>query len=267
MLRWRARVDERGGEQRETSLPSYATGKQGKRRCSAVNEKGRVAGRRPCRRSCLGASPPKPPLLTFGTTVAAHPQLPPLPQPRLEAPSSPKENREGRKHLGLLGWEVAIAKLRYCRRPTLLKRARKLHSRRGSPLLAAVSGEKERMMAGVHYFLRRRHPCIVAEQRGGRKDEHNYKKNPGRYHHPKSNPNDADEESSKTQKNDKRRKALAVEEKIGEKNEESCTSSSSSESDSSEDEKGLLCLFSQEDSDEEMCFMAEEEEKDKISRT
>nr|GLL35788.1 hypothetical protein Itr_chr09CG14960 [Ipomoea trifida] len=93
---------------RETSLPSYATGKQGKRRCSAVNEKGRVAGRRPCRRSRLGASPPKPPLLTFGTTVAAHPQLPPLPQPRLEAPSSPKENREGRKHLGLLGWESPL---------------------------------------------------------------------------------------------------------------------------------------------------------------
>nr|GMC86572.1 lisH domain-containing protein C1711.05-like [Ipomoea batatas] len=60
-------------------------------------------------------------------------------------------------------------------------------------------------------------------------DEHNYKKNSGRYHHPKSNPNDADEDSS-------------------------------SESDSSEDEKGLLCLFSQEDSDEEMCLMAEEEE-------
>nr|GLL39645.1 uncharacterized protein LOC109163772 [Ipomoea trifida] len=91
-------------------------------------------------------------------------------------------------------------------------------------------------------------------------DEHNYKKNSGRYHHPKSNPNDVDEESSKIQKNDKRRKALAVEEKTGEKNEESCTSSSSSESDSSEDEKGLLCLFSQEDSDEEMCLMAEEEE-------
>nr|GMD99002.1 hypothetical protein Iba_chr15dCG8210 [Ipomoea batatas]GME08440.1 hypothetical protein Iba_scaffold7604CG0020 [Ipomoea batatas] len=36
--------------------------KQGKRRCSAVNEKGRVAGRRPCRRSRLGASPPKSPL-------------------------------------------------------------------------------------------------------------------------------------------------------------------------------------------------------------
>nr|GMC49176.1 lisH domain-containing protein C1711.05-like [Ipomoea batatas] len=60
-------------------------------------------------------------------------------------------------------------------------------------------------------------------------DEHNYKKNSGRYHHPKSNPNDADEDSS-------------------------------SESNSSEDEKGLLCLFSQEDSDEEMCLMAEEEE-------
>nr|GMD89722.1 lisH domain-containing protein C1711.05-like [Ipomoea batatas] len=91
-------------------------------------------------------------------------------------------------------------------------------------------------------------------------DEHNYKKNSGRYHHPKNNPNDVDEESSKNQKNDKRRKALAVEENTGEKNEESCTSSSSSESDSSEDEKGLLCLFSQEDSDEEMCLMAEEEE-------
>nr|GLL29936.1 uncharacterized protein LOC109169386 [Ipomoea trifida] len=91
-------------------------------------------------------------------------------------------------------------------------------------------------------------------------DEHNYKKNSGRYHHPKSNPNNADEESSKIQKNDKRRKALAVEEKSGEINEESCTSSSSSESDSSEDEKGLLCLFSQEDSDEEMSLMAEEEE-------
>nr|GLL49680.1 uncharacterized protein LOC109163772 [Ipomoea trifida] len=91
-------------------------------------------------------------------------------------------------------------------------------------------------------------------------DEHNYKKNSGRYHHPKSNPNDADEESSKNQKNDKRRKALAVEENTGEKNEESCTSSSSSESDSSEDEKGFLCLFSQEDSDEEMCLMAEEKE-------
>nr|GLL19588.1 uncharacterized protein LOC109163772 [Ipomoea trifida] len=91
-------------------------------------------------------------------------------------------------------------------------------------------------------------------------EEHNYKKNSGRYHHPKSNTNDADKESSKIQKNDKRRKALAVEEKTGEKNEESCTSSSSSESDSSEDEKGLLCLFSQEDSDEEMCLMVEEEE-------
>ncbi|XP_031090845.1 uncharacterized protein LOC115995834 [Ipomoea triloba] len=91
-------------------------------------------------------------------------------------------------------------------------------------------------------------------------DEHNYKKNSGKYHHPKSVSNDADEEPSKNQKNDRRRKALAVEEKSGEKNEESCTSSSSSESDSSEDEKGLLCLLSQEDSDEEMCFMANEEE-------
>nr|GLL27347.1 hypothetical protein Itr_chr05CG14290 [Ipomoea trifida] len=61
-------------------------------------------------------------LLALGATVAAHPHLPPLPQPRLEAPSSPKDSREGRKRLGLLGWEVAIAKLRYRRRPTSLKR-------------------------------------------------------------------------------------------------------------------------------------------------
>nr|GMD06397.1 lisH domain-containing protein C1711.05-like [Ipomoea batatas] len=106
-----------------------------------------------------------------------------------------------------------------------------------------------------HYKSECPYPIVKKHQ-----DEHNYKKNSGRYHHPKSNPNDADEESSKIQKNDKRRKALAVEEKTGEKNEESSTSSSSSESDSSEDEKGLLCLFSQEDSDEEMCFMAKEEE-------
>nr|GLL42083.1 uncharacterized protein LOC109169386 [Ipomoea trifida] len=106
-----------------------------------------------------------------------------------------------------------------------------------------------------HYKSECPYPIVKKHQ-----DEHNYKKNSGRYHHPKNNPNDADEESSKIQKNDKRRKALAVEEKTGEKNEESSTSSSSSESDSSEDEKGLLCLFSQEDSDEEMCFMAEEEE-------
>nr|GLL27348.1 hypothetical protein Itr_chr05CG14300 [Ipomoea trifida] len=65
------------------------------------------------------------PLLALGATVAAHPHLPPLPQPRLEAPSSPKESREGRKRLGLLGWEVAIAKLRYRRRPTSLKRETK----------------------------------------------------------------------------------------------------------------------------------------------
>nr|GME01354.1 hypothetical protein Iba_scaffold57318CG0010 [Ipomoea batatas] len=78
------------------------------------------------RPSCMLNQTPSP-LLALGATVAAHPQLPPLPQPRLEALSSPKDNREGRKHIGLLGWEVAIAKLRYRRRPTSLKRARKLH--------------------------------------------------------------------------------------------------------------------------------------------
>nr|GLL37701.1 uncharacterized protein LOC109146979 [Ipomoea trifida] len=56
-------------------------------------------------------------------------------------------------------------------------------------------------------------------------DEHNYKKNSGRYHHLKSNPNDADEESSLF-------KRMINEGK----------------------------LWRQEDSDEEMCFMAEEEE-------
>nr|GLL33429.1 uncharacterized protein LOC109169386 [Ipomoea trifida] len=75
-----------------------------------------------------------------------------------------------------------------------------------------------------HFKAECSYPIVKKHQ-----DEHNYKKNSGRYHHPKSNPNDADEDSS-------------------------------SESDSSEDEKGLLCLFSQEDSDEEMCLMAEEEE-------
>nr|GMC60805.1 lisH domain-containing protein C1711.05-like [Ipomoea batatas] len=70
-------------------------------------------------------------------------------------------------------------------------------------------------------------PNVHIQSSKKHQDEHNYKKNSGRYHHPKSNPNDADEESK---------------------------------SDSSEDEKGLLCLFSQEDSDEEMCLMAEEEE-------